>query len=321
MDLSFTAVPGSAAAAPGARTCARHPDTLGPRFCSDCGAGLCTACHRDPPHRRCPACAAKAGQPTLKADFSWFVYLFLDGLVHAWPPVLRRVVPLASGLMLASTVLLFGLAMPELTSGREEDTFGAIAIAAAAFTACGLLAMWMQPGLDLPLLTRPPFGRRLWRAMVGGLLPFGVFAAVIAGSTAGSALAFQVSDVLGAVATVLLGFGGTGVALLVVLPAVLPAQAAAALRGASTREAARLPLRGGFVGYLQLSLLHCGLMTFTYGVVYTLIFPAFMLVALSPWVAAVGVLVASILALCGTLYLQAAYATASMRYLEDRARS
>lgn len=318
-----SALPHSPAAAHAAEhACSRHTDLVGPRFCSECRAPLCTACTRHRPHRTCPACNVAAGRKASVPDVGWFVMLSVDGFVDALSTVKTRVLPFA---VISSLLGLFGvvslLFWQESVSGTAERTdieaMGLLAF--TAFSVVVTLGLWAQPALTLPMTRRVGFVRRMLKSLVGTALPAGVATSVMllgAGFIAlGEALDLTVVTVLGA----LLG-GFVMFASFALSSTVLPIQAAYALRGRSMFAALRTPFAGGGGALLMMTMTWLMLLSILYSGIYAAIVPVVLLAVFAPWLAAIVGFGVSVLALCLLLVLMASYATASLRIAEDRAR-
>lgn len=320
MEPAGFSLPTTAAAAQATHTCARHPDFEAPRFCTGCGAPLCTACHRSAAHRLCPSCKAASGQLPVQVDFGWYMTLLVDSFAYTWPALVRRALPTTCALVLGATVLFLSLYETSSSDGPPRALDESIGLAVVGFFFAWGLAALLQPALSLPLLRPVPGRRRLLGAALGALLPGGLFTGLVVGAGLLSGLASSFAPAAGDAVFVLSSVLTPLFGSLLVLPLLYPSQAAVAFRRAGPLGALLLPFRAGGIAFVQLALVHLGLLMLSYGLLYTVILPALFFVAVSAWAGGMALAVASFVLLCTTLHLQAVFATGTLRYLEDRAR-
>ncbi len=305
--------------------CSRHPDLLGPRFCSECRGPLCTACARHRPHRTCPSCNLAAGRKASAPDVGWFAMLCVDGFLHALATVKTRVLPFAvlSTMMALAGFVSMMLALEGFDGvgapGADQSEMMTAALALSALSLVVLLGFWAQPALSLPTVARISFGRRLLRSVIGAALP-SLAAFALMGLGAGLVALGDVvdSDVL----TVLGALGGGLVLFLsfALSSTALPIQAAYALRGRKALAALKTPFAGGGTSLLMTTLTWLMLLSMLYSSTYAALMPLVLLGVFSPWASAVVGVPLGIVGISLFLVIMAAYASASLRIAEDRAR-
>lgn len=317
----MSAIPFSSAAANATEhACSRHADILGPRFCAECRAPLCTACVRYRAHRACPSCNVAAGRKQSQADVGWYAVLFVDGIVHALSTVKHRVLPFAIAAALLGLVGF--VAVTTTFVDAQARDFDNEAVALAAFTSLlGVLAagLWAQPALSLPTVARVGFFRRVLRSVVGTTLPFAVIGValaaggglVVVGEEVGSVVLTVVGTLVG-VSVLFLGFALSSL--------VLPIQAAYALRGRSLLGAIKAPFEGGGAAIAMMTVTWLMLLSMLYSGAYALVLPVVLLALFAPWLGAVFGVIGATAALVLLVVVTAGYASAGLRIAEDRAR-
>jgi hypothetical protein len=310
-------VPYSAAGAvSGLRACVRHPELVGPRFCTSCAAALCTACARTEAHGACPSCRTAQGKPAHVVDLAWYVNLLVDSGAHAAPWFFRAALPAVGATVAVMTVVFVG-ALRSL--GTVDDGEAIVAAFGAALAAFGLSSA-MMPSMALPLSTPVSFVRRVGRATATAAIAWTVVTAVVGAAIVPGALVTAADEEAG---FALMGIGALAASLfatLFITPMIAPAQAAAAFGSRGVLDALLSPWRAGVAGAVfffvtGLAIVFC---------VYMLTTP-FVIVGMVPFLAGPYVggaaAVAAVTALCATmLWLQGVYAVAAMRYASDAAR-
>lgn len=318
---SAAAFPGSSAAAQAAEhACSRHPTIVGPRFCTDCGGPLCTACARYRPHRSCPSCSVAAGKKAITPDVGWYAMLTIDGFVHAWPTVRTRILPMAVGSTLLGGIGVLGLVLFVDGWARVAQD-GALAAALMGAGALGALALCVlaQPGLELPTTAKVSPMRRMLRAVIGAALPFLVMSGLSGLGVGLLVLAESVNSPV-AVAVAVLAVGVIIVPVTLLSSTLLPMQAAYAVSRRSLFGALKAPFEGGVLPIVMMTTLWIALGSMLYSSLYAGVLPIMVLAILSPWAAAVAAVAFSVVWVTVLLVLTAAYATGSLRIAEDRAR-
>jgi hypothetical protein len=303
----------SAASFSHVRTCARHPDYLAPRFCTDCGTSLCSACAKHKAHKLCPSCNERAGKAASAVSATWFAYLFVDAVQHSWRAARLRVFffVLVTGLLAA--VGLIAVNESTLLAGGGE---GVLLLPMASL----LLGVAFAPALEVPLATETPLRVRMARALLGIVLPSALFSVAIA-APAWAAWALIETDSLGlVVAGILVGLLAFGVLGSTLLAFVYPVQAFVAVRGMSPAAAFKPLLRSGSGAVLMLAAAHAVISMSSFSAIDTVTNVVSVASLLDPWV---GLAVGWPLCMASgavMLFAMGAYGAASLRYVEDRLR-
>lgn len=316
----MNAIPFSSAAANASvHACSRHAHILGPRFCSECRAPLCTACARTRAHRTCPSCNEAAGRKASEYDVGWYATLLVDGFVHALSTLKTVLLPV--GIAVSVLGLVGFLAAFGSISGAElgaTDADSIVGVAGMWLPILILGALWAQPGLVVPTVRPVSFWRRSLRSVVGALVPLsalGLLSVVGVGlalaSDSLSSLAFTVVLALVSLVLAFVAFAFSSL--------VLPVQAAYAIGERSLLSALKLPFQGGAGAVAMFSLTWMLMLSSVYSGAYGMLVVLVVLGLFAPWVGIVGGVISCATGLVVLLLLMAAYASASVRLCEDRA--
>lgn len=306
----MSTVGSSAASFSQVRACARHPDYAAPRFCTGCGATLCTACARHKPHQMCPTCNAQAGKAKSAINVTWLAHLFVDGMVHAWRNTRLRVFlfVLVTGLLAAAGIVALGEGL--LTEGGGE---GVLLLPMVSL----LLGVAFAPALEVPLVDPPPLVTRMARAFFGMVLPSAIFGAVIA-LPAWVSFALLDADSMGlvvlGVGVLLVTFSGVST----LLAFLYPIQAYVAVRGRSPLGAFRPLLAAGLTSALVLFGTHAVIAMSSLSALDTVVNMVTLATLVDPWL---GLAVGWPLCMASgavMLFAMGAYGAASLRWVEDR---
>lgn len=310
-------VPYSAAGAvSGLRGCARHPELVGPRFCTSCAAALCTACARTEAHSMCPACRTAQGKPAHAIDLAWYVNLLVDCGAHAAPRFFRQTLPVVGATAaLATLAMVGGLA----ALGKVGDEEAIVAAFFAAMLTFGLSSLIM-PSMALPTLVPVKVLGRVARAAGAAAVGWALSFAVIAAAVLPGAFVLIADEEAGAAVMAIGAMMASVFVTLFITPMIPPAQAAAAFGVRGVLSALALPLRAGVPAAAFFFVTGLGIMFLVYMLSTPLLIVGMVPFLLGPYVGG-ATAVAAVTALCAAmLWMQGVYAVAAMRYASDAAR-